>query len=84
MEGTKSRATHRLKIIKGQIGGLGKQIIKGAYCMDILTQLSDPKIACLAQQTRPRKPSAHAHFSDDGARRHRKSRRRTRQTLRTQ
>ncbi len=38
MKDTKSRATHRLKIIKGQLEGLENQIIEDAYCMDILTQ----------------------------------------------
>ena len=35
---TKSRASHRIKIIKGQIDGLEKQINQDAYCMDILIQ----------------------------------------------
>jgi len=38
MKDTKSRSIHRLKIIKGQIEGLEKQIENDAYCMDILTQ----------------------------------------------
>lgn len=38
MKDTKSRAIHRLKIIKGQIEGLEKQVNEDAYCMDILTQ----------------------------------------------
>lgn len=34
----KKRATHRAKIIEGQIKGLEKMIDNEAYCMDILTQ----------------------------------------------
>lgn len=34
----KTRATHRSKIIEGQIKGLEKMIENEAYCMDILTQ----------------------------------------------
>ena len=34
----KKRASHRSKIIKGQIEGLQKMIDNEAYCMDILTQ----------------------------------------------
>ena len=34
----KKRATHRSKIIEGQIKGLQKAIESEAYCMDILTQ----------------------------------------------
>jgi DNA-binding FrmR family transcriptional regulator len=34
----KKRATHRAKIIEGQIKGLQKMIDTEAYCMDILTQ----------------------------------------------
>ena len=34
----KKRATHRSKIIEGQIKGLQKMIDNEAYCMDILTQ----------------------------------------------
>ena len=34
----KRRATHRSKIIEGQIKGLQKMIDDEAYCMDILTQ----------------------------------------------
>jgi DNA-binding FrmR family transcriptional regulator len=34
----KKRATHRSKIIEGQIKGLQKMIDNDAYCMDILTQ----------------------------------------------
>lgn len=34
----KKRATHRSKIIEGQIKGLQKMIDQEAYCMDILTQ----------------------------------------------
>ena len=32
------RATHRTKILEGQIKGLQKMIDNEAYCMDILTQ----------------------------------------------
>lgn len=35
---TKSRLTHRIKIIKGQLKALEAQIEDDAYCMDILTQ----------------------------------------------
>ncbi len=38
MKDTKSRAIHRLRIIKGQVEALEKQIQDDAYCMDILTQ----------------------------------------------
>lgn len=38
MKDTKSRAIHRLKIIKGQVEALEKQVEEDAYCMDILTQ----------------------------------------------
>lgn len=38
MKDTKSRSIHRLKIIKGQLEGIEKQIENDAYCMDILTQ----------------------------------------------
>ena len=34
----KKRASHRSKIIEGQIKGLHKMIDNEAYCMDILTQ----------------------------------------------
>lgn len=34
----KKRATHRSKIIEGQIKGLQKMIDNEDYCMDILTQ----------------------------------------------
>ena len=34
----KKRATHRSKIITGQMTGLQKMIDNEAYCMDILTQ----------------------------------------------
>jgi DNA-binding FrmR family transcriptional regulator len=34
----KKRASHRSKIIEGQIKGLQKMIDQEAYCMDILTQ----------------------------------------------
>ena len=34
----KKRASHRTKIIEGQIKGLQKLIDREAYCMDILTQ----------------------------------------------
>ncbi len=34
----KKRATHRSKIIEGQIKGLQKMIDSEAYCIDILTQ----------------------------------------------
>jgi len=34
----KKRASHRSKIIEGQIKGLQKMIDEEAYCMDILTQ----------------------------------------------
>lgn len=34
----KKRATHRTKIIEGQIKGLQRMIDNEAYCMDILTQ----------------------------------------------
>lgn len=34
----KKRATHRSKIIQGQMAGLQKMIEQGEYCMDILTQ----------------------------------------------
>lgn len=34
----KRRASHRSKIIEGQIKGLQKMINNEAYCMDILTQ----------------------------------------------
>jgi CsoR family transcriptional regulator, copper-sensing transcriptional repressor len=34
----KKRATHRSKIIEGQMKGLQKMIDNEAYCMDILTQ----------------------------------------------
>lgn len=35
---TKSRAIHRIKIIKGQLASLESSIQDDAYCMDILTQ----------------------------------------------
>ena len=38
MKDTKSRAIHRLRIIKGQVEALEKQVEEDAYCMDILTQ----------------------------------------------
>jgi len=34
----KKRATHRSKIIEGQLKGLQKAIENEAYCMDIVTQ----------------------------------------------
>jgi DNA-binding FrmR family transcriptional regulator len=38
IEDLKKRATHRSKIIEGQIRGLEKMIENEEYCMDILTQ----------------------------------------------
>ncbi len=38
MKDTKSRAIHRLSIIKGQVEALEKHIQEDAYCMDILIQ----------------------------------------------
>lgn len=38
MKTTKERASHRSKIIEGQLKGLQKMINEDAYCMDILTQ----------------------------------------------
>lgn len=38
IEDIKKRASHRSKIIQGQMVGLQKMIDKEAYCMDILTQ----------------------------------------------
>ena len=35
---TKERASHRSKIIEGQLKGLHKMIDEDAYCMDVLTQ----------------------------------------------
>lgn len=35
---TKKRAEHRIKIIKGQLEALQKQIESDAYCIDILVQ----------------------------------------------
>ena len=37
-EDIKKRASHRTKIIEGQIKGLQKMIENEQYCMDILTQ----------------------------------------------
>ena len=37
-EDIKKRASHRTKIIEGQIKGLQKMIDNEQYCMDILTQ----------------------------------------------
>jgi len=37
-EDIKKRASHRTKIIEGQIRGLQKMIDNEQYCMDILTQ----------------------------------------------
>ena len=37
-ENIKKRASHRTKIIEGQIRGLQKMIDNEQYCMDILTQ----------------------------------------------
>lgn len=34
----KKRATHRSKILQGQLKGLEKMIDKEEYCMDIITQ----------------------------------------------
>ena len=38
IEDIKKRASHRTKIIEGQIKGLQKMIDNEQYCMDILTQ----------------------------------------------
>lgn len=38
IESTHKRATHRLKIIQGQINGLQKMVAQDVYCMQILTQ----------------------------------------------
>ena len=35
---TKSRSMHRIKIIRGQVEALERQISSQEYCMDILTQ----------------------------------------------
>ncbi len=36
----KKRLTHRLRIIEGQIRGLGKAVENEEYCIDVLTQSS--------------------------------------------
>ncbi len=41
----KKRALRRLKIIKGQLGGLEKMIKEDKYCIDIITQSSAIKQA---------------------------------------
>lgn len=36
---------HRLKIIEGQVRGLQEMLLKGKYCIDIITQTSAVKRA---------------------------------------
>lgn len=36
----KNKASRRLKIIEGQLGGLRRMVENGAYCVDVLTQIS--------------------------------------------
>ena len=38
IEDLKKRATHRAKILEGQVRGLAKMIESEEYCMDIITQ----------------------------------------------
>lgn len=38
IEDLKKRATHRAKILEGQVRGLSKMIESEEYCMDIITQ----------------------------------------------
>ncbi|MDO8579408.1 MAG: metal-sensitive transcriptional regulator [bacterium] len=42
---SKDKLARRLKIIEGQVRGLGDMIEKGAYCIDIITQTSAVKQA---------------------------------------
>ena len=39
----KSKILRRLKIIEGQVRGLGEMVEKGAYCIDVITQGSAVK-----------------------------------------
>lgn len=41
----KNKLIKRLKIIEGQIRGLQKMVLKGQYCIDVITQASAAKAA---------------------------------------
>ena len=43
MNTNKSKILRRLKIIEGQVKGLGEMVEKGAYCIDVITQGSAVK-----------------------------------------
>lgn len=43
MNTNKSKILRRLKIIEGQVRGLGEMVEKGAYCIDVITQGSAVK-----------------------------------------
>ncbi len=48
MNTIKQKVGRRLKIIEGQVRGLGEMIDKDAYCIDIITQTSAVKQALTA------------------------------------
>lgn len=43
MNTNKSKMLRRLKIIEGQVRGLGEMVERGAYCIDVITQSSAVK-----------------------------------------
>ncbi len=45
MSPAKLKLVRRLKIIEGQVRGLQDMLIKGAYCVDVITQTSAVKQA---------------------------------------
>ena len=42
---SKNKIMRRLKIIEGQVRGLQDMVLKGAYCIDVITQTSAVKQA---------------------------------------
>lgn len=43
MNTNKTKMLRRLKIIEGQVRGLGEMVEKGTYCIDVITQSSAVK-----------------------------------------
>ncbi len=45
MTPTKQKLVRRLKIVEGQVRGLQDMLVRGAYCIDVITQTSAVKQA---------------------------------------
>ena len=45
MSPAKLKLVRRLKIVEGQVRGLQEMLVKGAYCIDVITQTSAVKQA---------------------------------------